>query len=327
MAKKTNVNDYVGKTFHYLTILSEYSTERTKSNTIKINVNCICKCGKNTVRDLSSVKRGITRSCGCLVKEVQTKVGFNRRSKTINPGDTFGNLTMLYEIKDEMPRNVRCLCGCGNEKSINLNNLLRGGTTSCGCLRSLYGKKSGLKRREHLNPGDVYGKLTILKEDVGKRYTNKTREHRQYECQCECGNICIVQLRNLKINKTISCGCYGNERRKAAATKHNLHWTPEYNAWQSMKQRCYNPKTTHYESYGGRGVRVCDRWLESFMNFYEDMGPKPTPTHSVDRIDNYKLIDGYSKENCRWATKSEQVQNRRMMDKVGSKTCPNSEVL
>ena len=78
-----------------------------------------------------------------------------------------------------------------------------------------------------------------------------------------------------------------------------------------MKQRCYNPKITHWDSYGGRGIKVCDRWLESFENFYEDMGPKPSPTHSIDRIDNYKLVDGYSKDNCRWATKREQSLNKR----------------
>lgn len=315
MPKKLNVNDYVGKTFHYLTVLSEHSIERTKSNTLKINVNCICKCGKNTVRDLKSVKKGDTKSCGCMVREVQTKVGNSKRVKFVNVGDVFGNLTVLYEIENETPRKIQCQCGCGNKKTVNLSNLLKGKSTSCGCLRSFYGKDSGLKRRLHLNPGDVYGRLTILKEGVGKQYTDKTREHRQYECQCECGNICTVQMRNLKINKTISCGCYGNERRKKSNTKHNLYHTPEYRAWQAMKQRCYNPKITHWDSYGGRGIKVCDRWLESFENFYEDMGPKPSPTHSIDRIDNYKLVDGYSKDNCRWATKSEQVQNRRIMER------------
>jgi hypothetical protein len=316
MAKKLNVNDYVGKTFHYLTVLSEHSIVRTVSNALKINVNCICKCGKHTVKDLKSVKRGMTKSCGCMIKEVQTKIGNDKRVKFVSEGDVFGNLTVLYEIENVAPRKIRCVCGCGKEKTFNLSNLLKGTTTSCGCLISLYNKENGLKNRKvHLNPGDVYGKLTIIRECSGIKYTDKTREHRQYECQCECGNICVVQLRNLKINKTISCGCYARERQKEASIKHNLHKSPEYSSWISMKQRCYNPKSTPYDSYGGRGITVCDRWLESFDNFYEDMGPKPSPTHSIDRIDNYKLIDGYSKDNCRWATKSEQVQNRRIMDK------------
>lgn len=94
---------------------------------------------------------------------------------------------------------------------------------------------------------------------------------------------------------------------KHGAAKRNKE-TPEYRAWKHMKSRCYNPNVEKYSDYGGRGILVCDRWLQSFSNFYEDMGPRPSPYHSIDRMDNNS---NYESSNCRWATKSEQAYNRR----------------
>ena len=90
-------------------------------------------------------------------------------------------------------------------------------------------------------------------------------------------------------------------------TTHGLSRTPEYRSWAEMKQRCFNPNHKQYSDYGGRGITVCDRWL-NFKNFLADMGSRPSPKHSLDRINN----DGdYCPDNCRWATKAEQVNNRR----------------
>lgn len=98
-----------------------------------------------------------------------------------------------------------------------------------------------------------------------------------------------------------------------AMYKHGLSNSSEFNTWDTMKARCYNPNATGYERYGAKGIKICDRWLESFKNFYEDMGPKPDTNYSLDRLDNSK---GYSKENCRWVTSKIQARNRKTNNRI-----------
>lgn len=149
--------------------------------------------------------------------------------------------------------------------------------------------------------GRRFGRLTAVQYE-GKRTSNG----RTWVCRCDCGAERTVPANSLRSGNTTSCGCYHREKAATQSTRHGKVRARIYNIWCGMRGRCNNRKHRDYANYGGRGITVCERW-QKFESFYADMGD-PLPGTSIDRIDNDK---GYSPSNCRWATPSTQLANRR----------------
>lgn len=146
--------------------------------------------------------------------------------------------------------------------------------------------------------GELYGRLTVesVYREGGRSYA---------VCNCSCGNSLTCGITALSTGATLSCGCYGRERRSETHTTHGMSTSHTYGCWAAMKSRCDNKNLPHYERYGGSGISYQESWSD-FENFYRDMGVCPDDL-SLDRIDGTK---GYTVDNCRWASSTTQAINR-----------------
>jgi hypothetical protein len=169
-----------------------------------------------------------------------------------------------------------------------------------------------LARRGHHLERNLLGQRFVRLVVVARARGPRGRLY--WKCRCDCGGTIVTAPTRLIVGRTVSCGCKRAEDRARLVVRSTTHGgakaarTPEYLSWRAMLGRCTNPNDTSFAGYGGRGIQVCDRWRESFAAFLADMGPRPSPVHSIERNEP----DGnYEPSNCRWATTQEQSWNRR----------------
>ncbi len=270
--------DLTGRKFGRLTVIEQGETLGGR-----VAWSCCCECGSRTVVRATDLRSGKSKSCGCVTAH-------NFQDIT---GQRFGRLLVIKRSENVKSRATWiCRCDCGSETIVPTNSLNRGNTKSCGCLSPKFQDLTGQR----------FERLVVI-----KRGDPTPCGVLRWVCKCDCGEIRQVQPIALKSGNTKSCGCYKHELRVAAMTTHGKSISPEYKAWEAMNQRANNLNFPRHKDWGGRGIGICARW-KVFQNFLDDMGLKPTPEHSLDRIDNNK---GYEPGNCRWATRSQQQRNTR----------------
>jgi hypothetical protein len=217
----------------------------------------------------------------------------------------FNRLLVVKEVGRDKKNNVlwECLCDCGKITFGCTTDIKNGHKKSCGCYQSEQTSKA-----VSLDVcGQKFGRLLVV-----ERLGSYNKRESYFKCICDCGNELNVKLGHLKSGNTKSCGCYKSEIRTKLNTTHgnakSKNRSTEYVSYHAMISRCYNKNQRSYADYGGKGVIVCDRWLNSFENFLEDMGKKPNSNYTLERI----RVNGiYEPNNCKWITRAEQSKNKR----------------
>jgi|ERR1043165_8056913 hypothetical protein len=203
---------------------------------------------------------------------------------------------------------TRSAAGWAREIGVNASTIrwrIDRGWSVEDCLKKLVPQSERKLPRSHAIKLGMKIRRWEVVSDLGTAPPHYARE---WLCRCECGTEKPVRQSALLNGDSSSCGCYGLEQRLKKTKTHGKSSSVEYKTWQRIIQRCHNQKDKSYPRYGGRGIKVCDRWRESFKAFLSDMGLRPPDKPTIERIKNDQ---GYSPDNCKWASYAEQNRNHR----------------
>lgn len=292
----------IGERYNHWTVIGvEYNENRKEYEWI-----CQCDCGTISRQRVYNIRSGKSKHCRCCNDGVKKlpKIKKTQNTKKSYIGEQYGELTIIDDYYDKVKkcRMVRCKCSCGNEMVTRRYKVINGKVKHC----SARGHNTKMDDPKYI--GQRFGKLTV----IGFEYDEHTASVK-WKCKCDCGNERTdfpFRIKSSQVDKCIECATKESaERASKINTRHGMSGSRIYNIWSGMIARCYNPSSDSYKYYGGRGIKICDDWRESFEAFYawaithgyqEDL--------TIDRLD---FNGNYEPDNCRWATYKQQAENKR----------------